>query len=231
MSAPARILIVEDEKDNADLVSLHLRRQNHQVAIVGDGESALTKLAAEPFDLLILDWMLPNISGLEVAKVTRSRTDGVTNLPILMLTARSHSADIVQGLESGADDFLVKPFELPVLLARVKALLRRGFLANGEAGTILKVDELELNLNSYEVRCSGKPVQLTLSEFRLLSALMKGRGSVLTRDRLIDQVQGDDVNVIERTIDTHVFGLRKKLGKCSDVIETIRGVGYRVRVE
>ncbi|MBI1862001.1 MAG: response regulator transcription factor [Deltaproteobacteria bacterium] len=223
--------MVEDEKDIADLVSLHLKRQGYQVASVADGETAVAKLGAEPIDLVVLDWMLPNMSGLEVAKAMRSRTDGIGNTPILMLTARSHSADIVQGLESGADDFLVKPFELPVLMARVKALLRRGALINGESSSVLQVDELELNLGSYEVRCSGKPVQLTLSEFRLLSALMRGRGSVLTRDRLIDQVQGDDVNVIERTIDTHVFGLRKKLGKCSDVIETIRGVGYRVRVE
>ncbi len=201
---------------------------------MGDGESALTLLAREKFDLIILDWMLPSISGLEVAREIRKPQSAHVSLPVLMLTARSHSSDIVEGLDTGADDFLIKPFELPVLLARVKALLRRRAFSNSIDQNDLQdvqIDELSINLESYEVTCAKQPVQLTISEFKLLAALVRARGTVLTRDRLIDKVQGDDVSVIERTIDTHIFGLRKKLGSCSDVIETIRGVGYRVRAE
>lgn len=233
MSLGARILIVEDETDIANLVSLHLGRQGYITQTATDGETALFALSNEEFDLLLLDWMLPSLSGLEVARRTRARQDVMGQIPILMLTARSHTSDIIEGLDSGADDFLVKPFELSILLARVNALLRRSALGRmrTEEDKTLKVGNLKVTLSSYEVTCGKKTIALTISEFRLLAALMKSRGTVLTRDRLINQVQGDGVNVIDRTVDTHVFGLRKKLGECADTIETIRGVGYRVRIE
>lgn len=227
----ARILVIEDEKDIADLVVLHLKRQGFYTQVASDGEAGIQRVETSNPDLIVLDWMLPGISGLDVARQIRKLSGDVKHTPILMLTARSHTNDIIEGLNNGADDFLVKPFELPVLLARVSALLRRKAISSGSAEKQLGIDGLGINLESYEVCCKKEPIHLTLSEFRLLAALMKGRGTVLTRDRLIDQVQGDDVSVIERTIDTHIFGLRKKLGKCSDLIETVRGVGYRVRAE
>jgi two-component system phosphate regulon response regulator PhoB len=231
----ARVLIVEDEKDISDLMALHLKREGHEVTGVEDGEEAIRLLtesvgAEDPFELLVLDWMLPGLSGLELCKKIRSQK-GASQLPILMVTARAHTSDIVLGLEMGADDYLTKPFELPVFLARVRALLRRG-----AAGTVsseeerqLKLGELSVDLDTYRVTCGKKELQLTPSEFKLLVALVKSQGRVLTRERLIDLVQGQGVTVVDRAIDTHVFGLRKKLGKCAESVETIRGVGYRVK--
>ena len=143
-----------------------------------------------------------------------------------MVTARAHASDIVLGLELGADDYLTKPFEIPVFLARVHALLRRAVTSPETAGRRFSVGQLAVDVESHEGTCGGKEVPLTPSEFKLLVALMNNQGRVLTRERLIDLVQGEGVSVIDRAIDTHVFGLRKKLGKCSEVVETIRGVGY-----
>jgi two-component system phosphate regulon response regulator PhoB len=171
--------------------------------------------------------MLPGTSGLELARRLRQASPGA---PVLMVTARTEAADIVAGLEAGADDYLTKPFEIPVLLARVRALLRRAQAAPAEAmPETLEVGGLRIDLRAHEVRCDGHPVALTHSEFRLLTALMRESGRVLTRQRLIERVQGQGVVVVDRAVDTHVFGLRKKLGACGEVIETVRGVGYRVR--
>lgn len=231
MNKKANILVVEDEKDISELVALHLRREGHDVVIVENGEDALSRLNDENFDLVVLDWMLPGLSGLELCK--KIRTQSLTSgLPIVMLTARAHATDIVLGLEMGADDYVTKPFEIPVLLARVRALLRRSQPgAVSEGGEKYEIGELKVDSASYQVGCGKKDIQLTPSEFRLLLALVKNRGRVLTRERLIDLVQGEGVTVVDRTIDTHIFGLRKKLGKCADVVETIRGVGYRVKSE
>ncbi len=225
----SRVLIVEDERDIADLMALHLKREGHETVIVENGEDAVRLLSgseAEPFHLLILDWMLPGLSGLELCKKIRSEQAGV---PILMVTARAHTSDIVLGLEMGADDYLTKPFELPVFLARVRALLRRGNAPAGTEAREYRLGELAVDLEAYRVTCGKKELQLTPSEFKLLVALVKSQGRVLTRERLIDLVQGEGVTVVDRAIDTHVFGLRKKLGKCAETVETIRGVGYRVR--
>lgn len=226
----SRVLIVEDEKDIADLMSLHLRREGHEVTSVDNGEEAIRMLGASPeaYALLVLDWMLPGLSGLELCKKIRAEKSS-PGVPILMVTARAHTSDIVLGLEMGADDYLTKPFELPVFLARVRALLRRGSPASDAEARQYSAGELVLDLDAYRVTCGKKELQLTPSEFKLLVALLKSQGRVLTRERLIDMVQGEGVTVVDRAIDTHVFGLRKKLGKCADVVETIRGVGYRVR--
>jgi two-component system, OmpR family, phosphate regulon response regulator PhoB len=227
-----RVLVVEDEKDIADLIGLHLKREGHAVTTVENGEEAiglLSNAATEPFDLLILDWMLPGLSGLELCKKIRSESQG-SSVPILMVTARAHTSDIVLGLEVGADDYLTKPFELPVFLARVRALLRRSTPASEADAKEFRLGDLSLDLNTYRVTCGKKELQLTPSEFKLLVALVKSQGRVLTREKLIDLVQGEGVSVVDRAIDTHVFGLRKKLGKCAEVVETIRGVGYRVRI-
>ena len=226
----SRVLIVEDEKDIAELMPLHLKREGHEVSSVDNGEEAIRMLSTgdNPYSLLVLDWMLPGVSGLELCK--KIRGDGSHGVPILMVTARAHTSDIVLGLEMGADDYLTKPFELPIFLARVRALLRRGAQVASEDQRHYELGDLQVDLDGYQVTCGKKELQLTPSEFKLLVALVKSQGRVLTRERLIDLVQGEGVTVVDRAIDTHIFGLRKKLGKCADVVETIRGVGYRVRI-
>lgn len=223
-----RILVVEDESDVRDLILLHLRREGYQTDWTDHGEEALRTLAdPKKFDLVILDWMLPGQSGLEVCKALRRQ------VPVLMVTARADTSDIVLGLEMGADDYITKPFEVPVLLARVRALLRRSGPEEGSSeapgpSKVLRAGGLWVDLDAHEAKCDDQVIHLTPSEFKLLTALLHNRGRVLSRERLIELVQGQGVNVVDRAIDTHVFGLRKKLGSCAEVIETIRGVGYRV---
>ena len=231
MRSKARILVVEDEQDIRDLMALHLLREGFEVEEASDGEGALRKLNTSRFDLFAFDWMLPGMSGLELTRALRKKGD---DSPILMVTAKVEPADIVLGLESGADDYITKPFEVPVFLARVRALLRRANDASVEPPSAqsareLRLGDLKIDLDAHDVHCAGENVSLTPSEFKLLTALIQNQGKVLTRSRLIDLVQGEGVAVVDRTVDTHVFGLRKKLGPCGDLIETVRGVGYRVK--
>lgn len=228
-----RILIVEDEEEIRDLIALHLRRDGLQVDAVGSAEEALPLIERNGYSLLALDWMLPGASGVEITRRLRQGADR-SDLAILMVTARAEANDIVEGLEAGADDYLSKPFEPSVLLARVRALLRRQRRHAGETEVegefqAVRVGNLALYPETFEAKCCDQPISLTPSEFKLLLALANNRGRVLTRDSLISQVQGEGVAVVGRTVDTHVFGLRKKLGPCADVIETVRGVGYRVK--
>lgn len=228
-----KILVVEDESEIRDLIALHLRRDGHSVDTAGSAEEASPLIEKNRYGLLALDWMLPGASGIDITKSLRRKADR-DDLAILMVTAKAESQDIVEGLEAGADDYLSKPFEPSVLIARVRALLRRNRRGQPTAKdslgvSVVQVGELALYPESFEAKCAGQPIQLTASEFKLLLALANNRGRVLTRDSLIDQVQGEGVSVVGRTVDTHVFGLRKKLGPCADVIETVRGVGYRVK--
>jgi two-component system phosphate regulon response regulator PhoB len=229
VQVPSRILIVEDEQDVRDLISLHLSREAYAVAECADGESGLAQIQTGDHDLYILDWMLPKVSGLDLIKKIRQTKK---NTPILMVTARVEPADIVLGLESGADDYVTKPFDVPVLLARVRALLRRGRLAPEEtAPQLLELGNLKIDLAGHEAFCGGEKLQLTRSEFNLLVTLAENQGKVLTRDQLIDRIRGEDISIVQRAIDTHIFGLRKKLGPCAELVETIRGVGYRIKTQ
>jgi two-component system phosphate regulon response regulator PhoB len=224
-----RVLIVEDEKDIADLMTLHLKREGIEVEVAENGEQAFSFLGKGQFNLLILDWMLPGISGLDICKKIRQGEGSLKEVPVLLVTARAQTTDIVLGLEMGADDYITKPFDLSVFLARVRALLRRASREEKEGlENRIHVGGLVMDLDRHEVRCHEKLADLTPSEFKLLHAMMKNRGRVLTRERLIELVQGEGVTVIDRAIDTHIFGLRKKLGDCANLVETIRGVGYRV---
>ncbi|MGE0614476.1 MAG: response regulator transcription factor [Bacteriovoracia bacterium] len=224
-----KVLVVEDEKDVQDLLVLHLKREGLDVTAVSDGENAVRAFAEGTFQLAIFDWMLPGLTGLELCKKYRGRC------PILMVTARADSADIIVGLEAGADDYITKPFDIPVFLARVRALLRRGERTGPEnsleSANELRHRQLVMNIERHEVACGQDKIELTPSEFKLLTALLRNQGRVLSREKLIDCVQGEGVKVIDRAIDTHVFGLRKKLGVCGDFVETIRGVGYRIQLE
>lgn len=221
--AKNKILVVEDEIDIRDLIVLHLGREGHLVEACSNGREAIEKITQGEFDLVVLDWMLPEKSGIEITKEIRKKL-GHDELGILMVTAKSSNADLIMGLEAGADDYLVKPFELSVLTARARALLRR----TEKKETELALGPLLINEQAHEAILNGAPVSLTPYEFKLLVTLAQNKGRVLTREKLMEEVQGNGVAVVERAIDTHVFGLRKKLGECGDLIETVRGVGYRI---
>lgn len=234
MDSRKRVLVVEDETEIRQLIVLHLRREGFDVEEVQDGEVARQALATRPFDLVILDWMLPSMSGLELCRWLRKRGPQTTT-SILFVTAKTEPEHVATGLDAGADDYLTKPFDTLVLMARVNALLRRQDWLKEKAAlpqaelSMLVVGDLVLNPQTFEAQLCGEKLDLTRSEFRLLECLMANQGKVLSRESLINEIQGENVNVVGRTVDTHVFGLRKKLGAYADMVETIRGVGYRVR--
>lgn len=231
-----RVLVVEDESEIRQLIALHLKREGFIVDEAEDGDHAQRLLQAHSHQLVVLDWMLPGRNGLEITRWMRTQPR-YDRTPILFVTAKTDPEHIATGLDAGADDYLPKPFDTIVLMARVHALLRRNqwLQSRQEAKPAaavpkeIKVGELILFPDSFESRLHGQKLDLTRSEFRLLEALLCNQGKVLSRESLIEQIQGEGVNVVGRTVDTHVFGLRKKLGEYSELIETIRGVGYRVR--
>jgi two-component system alkaline phosphatase synthesis response regulator PhoP len=226
-----RILVVEDEEDILELVRYNLVKEGYLVTGALTGEDALKKARAELFDLIVLDLMLPGIDGLDVAR--KLKGDQKTALvPILMLSAKGEEADIVTGLELGADDYVTKPFSPRVLIARVRSILRRKIGQPDEGQiTILRIHNLEIDLGRRSVMASGEPIDLTYTEFQVLYILARRPGWVFTRTQIVDAVRGDDYPVTDRSVDVQIVGLRKKLGDCSKYIETVRGVGYRFKEE
>lgn len=225
-----RILVVDDEKDLVDLITYNLQRNGYDVLAAHDGNEALDLAQREQPDLIILDLMLPGIDGTEVAR--RLKADSRTaQIPIIMLTAKSEETDVVVGLTLGADDYVTKPFSVKILLARLTTVLRRRADAQqgGEETGLLRAGPLLIDTSKHEVAVSGETVKLTLTEFKLLSALVSARGRVLTRDQLMDKAMGTDVFVTDRAIDVHITAIRKKLGEASWLIYTVRGVGYRLQ--
>lgn len=223
-----RILIVEDEEDILELVRYNLSREGYQVAGVTSGEEALKKIKSEPYDLIILDLMLPGMDGLEVAKVLKQDSN-VQNIPIVMLTAKGEEADIVTGLELGADDYITKPFSPRVLIARIRAVLRRKATDLPDDSAIIQIHDMLIHPGRREVLIQGLPVELTYTEFQVLYYLAQRPGWVFTRTQIVDAVRGDDYPVTDRSVDVQIVGLRKKLGSCGQYIETVRGVGYRFK--
>ncbi len=227
-----QILVVEDEVEISRLIETILQKKGYSVITINDGISALNLLKNKKIDLILLDWMLPQLSGIDVIKELRKNNN---QTPVIFITAKTQPEDIVLGLESGADDYLTKPFESSILLARVESVLRRYNIhkktALSPSFNRLNYRTLSMNLDTHEVSFDNVPLHLTRSEFRILTELITHCEKVLTRDQLVEKTQGEGVNVTNRTIDTHVFGLRKKLGEKSDWIETIRGVGYRLTAE
>jgi DNA-binding response OmpR family regulator len=224
-----RVLVVDDEKDLVDLVSYNLQRNGYEVDAAHDGQQALDLIERDVPDLLILDLMLPGIDGTEVAR--RLRADARTaHLPIIMLTAKGEETDVVVGLTIGADDYITKPFSVKILLARVNTVLRRAepAVGAGDAGGTLRAGPVVIDTSKHEVTIGGEPVKLTLTEFKLLTALVAARGRVLTRDQLMDKAMGSDVFVTDRAIDVHVTAIRRKLGEANWLVHTVRGVGYRI---
>ena len=222
-----RILVVEDEKDVVDLLSLNLRKAGgFIVASASDGATGLIKARETKPDLIILDLMLPKMSGLEICKILK--TDPATRqIPVLMLTAKAEEIDRIVGLELGADDYVVKPFSPREVILRIKAILRRG--SADETDEQLTVGAITIDPGRHQVLVNGKAVNLTSLEFKLLRTLMQRRGRVQERDRLLNEVWGYESVIDTRTVDTHVRRLREKLGKAGDIVETVRGFGYRLR--
>ena len=218
------ILIIEDETDVADLLSLNLRKAGFRVSTAGDGASGLQKARDDRPDFIILDLMLPKMSGLEVCRILKSDT-ATAQMPILMLTAKAEEIDRIVGLEFGADDYVTKPFSPREIVLRIRAIFRRG----EKADETLKAGPISIDPARHEVRVNGKQVHLTSLEFKLLQALMQRRGRVQDRDKLLNDVWGYEAVIDTRTVDTHVRRLREKLGKAGDAIETVRGFGYRLR--
>ncbi len=219
-----KILVVEDESDVADLLTLNLRKVGFRVSTAADGASGLQKAREGRPDFIILDLMLPKMSGVEVCKILKSDT-ATSHIPILMLTAKAEEIDRIVGLEFGADDYVTKPFSPREIVLRIRAILRRGETADES----LKAGPISIDPARHEVRVNGKQVHLTSLEFKLLRTLMQRRGRVQDRDRLLNEVWGYESVIDTRTVDTHVRRLREKLGKVGDAIETVRGFGYRLR--
>ena len=221
----ARILIVEDEEPLTLLLRYNLEAEGYQVDVAARGDEAEIRLKESPPDLVVLDWMLPGISGIELCRRLRSRSD-TERLPIIILTARGEESERVRGLATGADDYIVKPFSVPELVARVKALLRRANPAR--VASLLRIGDVELDRDRRRVSRGGREVHLGPTEFRLLEYLMQSAGRVFSRNQLLDGVWGRDVYIDERTVDVHVGRLRRALnrGGAPDPIRTVRGGGY-----
>lgn len=223
--ASAKILIVEDELPLAELLRYNLEAEGYVVSHAETGEDAELLVSEELPDLMVLDWMLPTVSGIELCRRMRSRAE-TRSIPIVMLTARGEEADRVRGLSTGADDYVVKPFSLPELMARVKAILRRS--APERTAEVLRFADVELDRAAHKVSRGLRDVRLGPTEFRLLEFFMESPGRVLSRSQLLDGVWGRNAYVDERTVDVHIGRLRKALirGKERDLIRTVRGAGY-----
>ncbi len=220
------ILVVDDEEDLLELIRFNLEREGHNVDCAESGEEAVNKVAASTYDLILLDLMLPGIDGLEVAKILKADSQA-KDIPIIMLTAKGEEADVVVGLEFGADDYITKPFSPRVLAARIKAVLRRKIRASSEDANLIRIHEFIIDSTKHEVVAGNERVDLTYTEFQVLKYLAENPGWVFTRSQIVDSVRGDGYAVTDRSVDVQIAGLRKKLGKYGEYIETVRGVGYR----
>ena len=223
------ILVVEDEKDIVDLIKYHLEQSGFFVITALDGPSGLERAKKENPSLIILDLMLPEMDGKDICRALKSNAS-TQSIPILMLTARAEEVDRIVGFELGADDYVTKPFSPKELVLRVKAILRRKEVPQ-EGEKIIQIGDLFIDIDRHHVSIRKNPIRLTSTEFKLLVELASKRGRVQTRERLLDKVWGYTYEGYARTVDTHVRRLREKMGSLGDLIETIRGVGYRFREE
>lgn len=223
-----QILVVEDEEDILELVSFNLKKEGYQVKGVTSGEEALQEVRRKIPSLIILDLMLPGVDGFDVCRALKNDPRTKT-VPIVMLTARSEEADIVIGLELGADDYLTKPFSPRELVARVRAILRRSKADISDHEILQKVHDIEINVKRHEVLISGNKINLTSTEFRVLRLLADRPGWVFTRDQIVGAVHDQEYAVTDRSVDVMIVGLRRKLGPSGQYIETVRGVGYRMK--
>lgn len=226
--AKEKILVVDDEEDILELVRYNLAREGYRITCVASGEEALVKAKDESPDVILLDLMLPGLDGLDICR--RLRTHPATaDIPIVMLTAKGEDVDVVTGLELGADDYVTKPFSPRVLLARIKAVLRRKEQKQEDETSLVSIHDITINPARHEVVLKGQIIELTATEFRILHFMARRPGWVFSRDQIISAIRGGDYPVTERSVDVQIAGLRKKLGKAGNLIETVRGVGYRIK--
>jgi two-component system, OmpR family, alkaline phosphatase synthesis response regulator PhoP len=226
--AQAQILVVEDEEDILELVAYNLAKTGYEVHRATTGEEGLRVVYANKPDLVVLDLMLPEIDGLEVCRRIK-RDPRTREIPIVMLTAKGEEADIVAGLEIGADDYITKPFSPRVLMARINAVLRRREQGDASANEEIAIHDLVIRPGRREVLLGGQPIELTFTEFGVLHLLARRPGWVFTRYQIVDAIRGEHYAVTERAVDVQIAGLRKKLGSAGDYVQTVRGVGYKFR--
>lgn len=224
--SPQTVLVVEDDQDIRQLMVHHLSREGYALLEAAQGDEGHKMAKSQGVELVLLDLMLPGMSGVEVCRNLKADAQ-TAGIPIIMVTAKGSEADIVAGLEMGADDYLVKPFSPKVLVARVKAVLRRRQVSTSDKDRSIRVENLEIHPGRHQALVDGKPISLTFTEFQILHLLAAKPGWVFTRYQIVDQIKGDDYPVTDRAIDVQIVGLRKKLGACGKYIETVRGVGYR----
>ena len=225
----SKILVVEDEQDIRDLLVFNLQKNGFNVRAVDNGEKALSLIRTDNFDLILLDLMIPGISGFDLTRILKN-DDETSEVPIIMLTAKGEESDIVKGLEIGAQDYITKPFSLKVLMARISKVIQNKNKSLDNKG-IIEFSALSINIKSREVIVKGKSINLTFTEFEILKLLASHSKWVYTRTEIIDHVRGDNYIVTDRTIDFQIVGLRKKLGSYGKCIKTVRGVGYRFTTE
>jgi two-component system phosphate regulon response regulator PhoB len=226
--ARKRVFIVEDEEEIQELIRYNLTKEGFVVSCSDSGEDALRKIPRERPDVVVLDLMLPGVDGLEVCRTLKS--DGSTrDIPVVILTAKGEEADVVTGLELGADDYVTKPFSPRVLTARIRAALRRSTTQRPSESSVIRAHNIVIHPGRHEVLVEDEQVSLTPTEFRVLQTLALRPGWVFTRSQIADSVHGGELVVTERSVDVHIVGLRKKLGDASQWIETVRGVGYRFK--
>ncbi len=221
-----RIVIIEDDPDICEILKFNLEQSGYEASVYYDGQKGYEAIIQAPPDLILLDLMLPGMNGLEIARKLRFE-DRTRDIPIIIITARSEEFDILHGLEQGADDYITKPFRPREVIARVKALLRRH---KRDEDQIYRLGDFSINFSRHTVNAGNKNLDLTPKEFSLLKALIQAKGRVLSRDQLLDQVWGYDYYGEVRTVDVHVRRLRKKLDNLADVIETVKGFGYRIKI-
>jgi phosphate regulon transcriptional regulator PhoB len=224
--AKGKILIVEDDRDIVEMVEYNLREEGYATVSALNGEDGVNSARKERPDLIILDIMLPVMDGFEVCRALKS-DEATARIPIIILSAKSQETDKVVGLELGADDYVTKPFSPRELIARIRAIMRRG--AEQQAGSILEKGDIIIDSAKHKVIVGGEEIQLTTTEFKLLEYMARRPGVVMSRYQILDSVSGDDAVVCDRTVDAHVKSLRRKLGKAKDYIETVRGAGYRFK--
>lgn len=229
MTQKKRILLIEDEEDIAALIKLQAEIAGYKLHVEVDGVNGYRAIERELPDLVILDLMLPGENGLDVCRKMKSSSE-LKNIPVIILSAKGEELDVVLGLELGADDYVPKPFSPKILFSRIKAVLRRGKEPE-KISKAIKFSEFTLEVDRYILRKMDKVIPLTLSEFGILRRLVSNKGKVLTRNQLLDDINNDDAFIVDRNIDVHIASLRKKLGPAFDLIETVRGVGYRFREE
>ena len=221
-----KIFLVEDEEDLVEILNFNLERAGFEVNYTSNGEKALNYLKNNTPDLILLDWMLPGLSGLDICRIIKEN-EAIKRIPVIMLTAKSQDSNIVAGFENGADDYITKPFSPKVLLARIKKILIRHSEEIGLNNCVVYFDEIKIHPERHQVLLGGIEVHLTLSEFKLLYHLARKPGWVYSRDQIIDTIRGQNYAITDRAIDVLIVGLRKKMGNYGKLIETVRGVGYR----